>query len=75
MISKAVSKVFGIAFGFFYGNGATVAYGSPKPLILVRILVPVLINLKINQLKNASINDRFLIFTLSNFHIFNLKKV
>jgi hypothetical protein len=23
------------------GNGATVAYGSPKPLILVRILVPV----------------------------------
>ena len=29
-----------------YGHGATVAYGSPKPLIWVRILVPVLINLK-----------------------------
>ena len=24
-----------------YGHGATVAYGSPKPLIWVRILVPV----------------------------------
>ncbi len=26
-----------------HGHGATVAYGSPKPLIWVRILVPVLI--------------------------------
>ena len=29
-------------FWFIYGHGATVAYGSPKPLIWVRILVPVL---------------------------------
>ncbi len=40
----------------FYGNGATVAYGSPKPLILVRILVPVqnkqLENLTIAQCEN-----------------------
>ena len=38
---KAVPDLFGIAFGFFYGHGAMVAYGSPKPLIWVRILVPV----------------------------------
>ena len=46
---KAVPDQFGIAFGFFYGHGAMVAYGSPKPLIWVRILVPVLINLTIGN--------------------------
>ena len=31
-----------------HGHGATVAYGSPKPLIWVRILVPVRSNLESN---------------------------
>jgi hypothetical protein len=34
-----------LANSFINGHGATVAYGSPKPLIWVRILVPVQINL------------------------------
>ena len=36
----------------FYGHGATVAYGSPKPLIWVRILVPVLLITIMSKVSN-----------------------
>ena len=47
-----------------YGHGATVAYGSPKPLIWVRILVPVLSEIWMVMIA--------LIITFSHFHIFKI---
>jgi preprotein translocase subunit SecE len=41
-----------------YGHGATVAYGSPKPLIWVRILVPVQKNWIMNKI-SAYIKDSY----------------
>jgi hypothetical protein len=46
-----------------HGHGATVAYGSPKPLIWVRILVPVLIFLM----------QKLILFSKFDFCIFNLQ--
>ena len=48
------------------------AYGSPTPLIWVRILVPVQINLKIRQFENVSILKEasflyWLILAFSNY--------
>jgi preprotein translocase subunit SecE len=48
--------------GLFYGHGATVAYGSPKPLIWVRILVPVL-----NNVTGKKYTASFKIFKLIEF--------
>ena len=62
--------------GLSYGHGATVAYGSPKPLIWVRILVPVLINLPIctqflwdKFAKKSCLNKYCFICTFAHLHI------
>jgi preprotein translocase subunit SecE len=53
-----------------YGNGATVAYGSPKPLILVRILVPVLFLLICKFADNANVQISGInIFSFADMHI------
>ncbi len=50
-----------------YGHGATVAYGSPKPLIWVRILVPVL-NKKANDSKNLTFNGSMKTLTFKSLN-------
>lgn len=55
-VPRITSRYFVLYTKYSYGHGAMVAYGSPKPLIWVRILVPVQLKFWIPFYNQTAIN-------------------